>query len=243
MEWIVALVIFISAYSLNMFYISVLYHRGLTHSSVKLGPFLFGLLKRTGAWMTGLDPKTWACMHRIHHEHSDTELDPHSPHRWGLFGVWKGQYLSYLKIQTELLKKNKDYLKVVEDIPFEVSSLFRKNGSWLPYLFHFLLAGGITYMTQSIPIGLAYFLGLMSHPFQGWLVNAFAHRYGRRNFSTNDHSTNNTLVGLLVFGEGYQNNHHRFPEKAKFSLKWYEFDAGYLLCFVSEKLGLLRIIK
>jgi stearoyl-CoA desaturase (Delta-9 desaturase) len=243
MEYIISAIVFFSAYTLNMFYISVLYHRGLAHGSVKLGPILNTLLKRTGVWITGLDPKTWACMHRIHHLYSDTENDPHSPKRWGVFGVWIGQYRSYLKIQSELLRKNFEYLKVVQDIPFDVSKLFKLNGSWLPYIIHFFTAITIGFTFHSVLIPVAYFLGLMSHPFQGWLVNAFAHRYGRRNFSTNDESTNNTLVGLLVFGEGYQNNHHHYPERAKFSVKWYEFDAGYLLCWLSEKFGLLQIVK
>ena len=84
-------------------------------------------------------------------------------------------------------------------------------------------------------------MGIMGHPFQGWLVNALAHRYGKRNFSTNDESTNNTLVGLFVFGEGYQNNHHHAPHSAKFSVKWNEIDFGYTMCLIAEVFGLLKI--
>jgi stearoyl-CoA desaturase (delta-9 desaturase) len=241
MIYLLSALLFLFGYTLNMFYISVLYHRGLTHQAVTLGPFLQGLLKKTGVWMTGLDPKTWACMHRIHHTYADTERDPHSPRNWGVWGVWVGQYKSYLNIQKQLLLKNLDYTKLVHDIPFDVSGVLKKNRSWLPYILHGLVAVGLYGISGSFLIGLGYFLGLMSHPFQGWLVNALAHRYGHRNFSTQDESTNNSWVGLLVFGEGYQNNHHQFPHRAKFSVKWYEFDAGYVMCVLSEKLGLLKI--
>src|SRR5262252_6756655 len=70
---------FLAAYLLNIFYITVLYHRGLTHGAVRLRPFTRNLLIHTGNWVTGLDPKGWACMHRLHHMHSDTALDPHRP--------------------------------------------------------------------------------------------------------------------------------------------------------------------
>jgi len=231
---------FFFGYTLNMFYISVLYHRGLTHRAVELGPFFKFLLQRTGVWITGLDPKTWACMHRIHHLHSDTSLDPHSPRNWGIWGVWKGQYKSYLGIQKELMAKNKTYTEIVQDITFDVSNIFFKNGSWFPYAMHLVIALGLYGFFDSFWVGAGYFLGLMSHPFQGWLVNAFAHKYGPRNFETDDDSTNNTFVGLFVFGEGYQNNHHRYPERAKFSVKWHEIDLGFALCLLSAKLGLLK---
>ena len=64
---------------------------------------------------------------------------------------------------------------------------------------------------------------------------------GKRNFETDDQSTNNMWVGLFVFGEGYQNNHHKYPKRAKFSINWNEIDMGYGLSLVAEKLGLLKI--
>ena len=57
-------------------------------------------------------------------------------------------------------------------------------------------------------IGFGYFFGIMSHPLQGWMVNALAHKYGGRNFNSSDDSRNNHFVALVAFGEGFQNNHH-----------------------------------
>ena len=42
-------------------------------------------------------------------------------------------------------------------------------------------------------------------------------------------------------GEGFQNNHHKFPHSANFSYRWYELDLGYLLCRGSSLLGLIKI--
>ncbi len=42
---------------------------------------------------------------------------------------------------------------------------------------------------------------MMSHPVQGWMVNALGHAVGGRNFDTPDDSRNNTVVSWLVSGE------------------------------------------
>jgi len=180
-------------------------------------------------------------MHRLHHQYSDTKDDPHSPTHLGIMGVWVGQYQAYLKIQKALLDGDQKISAMVSDIPFDVSFINRKNLSWLPYLIHAGLALLLISTLDSIWVGAGYFLGIMGHPIQGWMVNALAHRFGSRNFNIPDDSRNNHLVALLVFGEGYQNNHHHYPERADFSVKWYEFDPGYVLCLAAEKIGILKI--
>lgn len=236
-----AVVLFAIGYLINIFYITVLYHRGLSHGSVVLGPKLMALLKWTGIWVTGIDPKAWACMHRMHHMHSDTELDPHSPKIFGIFGVAVEQLHSYENVLRQLIKKNPAYTRLVSDIPFSVSTLNYKRLWMLPYILHLLIGVGIGFGTGSIVLGVAYYVGIMSHPVQGWMVNALAHKYGYRNFSTKDESTNNWMVSLLVFGEGYQNNHHARPKRANFAIRSTEFDFGYALCLLSKKLGLLSL--
>jgi stearoyl-CoA desaturase (delta-9 desaturase) len=82
---------------------------------------------------------------------------------------------------------------------------------------------------------------MMSHGTQGVLINALGHGWGGRNFDVDDNSRNNHLTAWLVLGEGYQNNHHRYPASARFSFRWWEVDAGYGLCRVLESLGVLEI--
>jgi len=234
--------VFFSTYLLNIFYISVLYHRGLTHGAVKLRPFTRKLLQHTGSWVTGLDPKGWACMHRMHHLYSDTPRDPHSPSHNGLFALMLVQLRSYNRVLIRLIKRAPEETRLMRDVEFDVSVLNRR-GLWvLPYLFHVVVALVIGALFHAWLLGAAYWLGMMSHPLQGWMVNALAHRYGYRNFDTPDDSRNNSLVAWLVMGEGYQNNHHHSPRAAKFSVKPREVDLGYLLCLIAEKLGMLEIV-
>ncbi len=230
-------------YALNILYITVFYHRGLTHSAVRLSPATRRWVVLTGNWVTGLDPKGWACMHRMHHIHSDTPQDPHSPLQLGIWGVLPGQLHSYNRTLSRLLAGNAKYLSMVSDLDFPVNWLNRNKLWILPYLLHVAIGVAIGFLTQMPLVGLGYWLGIMSHPIQGWMVNALSHRYGYANFDLGDHSRNNTLVAWLVAGEGYQNNHHHKPESAKFSAKGGEFDWGYVLCLVAERFGLLTISR
>jgi stearoyl-CoA desaturase (delta-9 desaturase) len=234
--------VFLATYLLNIFYISVLYHRGLTHGAVRLRPFTVQILRYTGNWVTGLDPKAWACMHRQHHLYSDTPKDPHSPSHHNLFALMLVQLRSYNKILVRLIKGSKFETQLMKDVPFDVSWLNRRQLWILPYAFHLAVTLALGLGGGYWLLGAAYYFGMLSHPVQGWMVNALAHRYGYRNFDTPDDSRNNTAVALLVFGEGYQNNHHHSQRSPNFAMKAGELDLGYWLCRGAEKLGMLEIV-
>lgn len=239
---IACLGVFLASYMLNIFYVTVLYHRGLTHGAVELHPFTRKLVIHTGNWVTGLDPKGWTAMHRMHHKHSDTELDPHSPRHHNVFFLMWVQLKSYNRILKKLIVGERSTTESVKDLGFEVSWLNRNRLWVLPYVLHAAIALGLGVFGHLWLLGAAYWLGMMTHPIQGWLVNAFAHKYGSRNFETPDDSRNNTAVAWLVFGEGFQNNHHHAPRSANFAMRAGEVDLGYGLVLAAQKLGMLRVV-
>jgi stearoyl-CoA desaturase (delta-9 desaturase) len=232
---------FTVGFLLNIFYITVLYHRGLAHGAVVLSPRVRRFVGITGNWVTGLDAKAWACMHRLHHRHSDTPNDPHSPSNGGIFSVFRSQLKSYESILGQLLRRDPAIGAVVGDIDIPVHWLNRKRLWWLPYVVHLAIVVVIGVVFHAWLVGYFFFAGLMSHPVQGWMVNSFGHRIEYRNFELPDDSRNNTFVAWTVMGEGYQNNHHRYPRSARFSARWWEVDPGYGLCRVGELFGVLRI--
>jgi stearoyl-CoA desaturase (delta-9 desaturase) len=71
-----------------------------------------------------------------------------------------------------------------------------------------------------------------------WSINSVCHLWGRRPFRCSDESRNNAICGILALGEGWHNNHHAFPTSARHGLRWWEFDASYLVIRVLEWLGL-----
>ena len=235
-----ALAVFAAGYTINLCYITVFFHRGLAHRAVRLRPRTLRFVAATGSWMTGLDPKAWVAMHRRHHADSDGPGDPHSPKNVGIAGVFRAQLRAYEHELFALLADHPAARGRVRDLDFPVSWCNRRGLWWLPYALHAAVAVALD-CAVGPAIGAAWFGGLMSHPVQGWLVNALGHARGGRTFDTADGSRNNLWVALLVFGEGLQNNHHHRPGSARFAVKWYEPDLGYVLCRLMAWARLLDI--
>ncbi|WP_375770376.1 fatty acid desaturase [Archangium gephyra] len=236
----VCLAVFALAYLLNILTITVGYHRGLAHKAVRLHPALRRWIIQGGNWLTGLDPKAWVVMHRLHHEHSDTPLDPHSPVNVGILGIALEQLRSYERVIVGLLKNDPAYTRYAKDLDFPLNALNRTNRWYLPYVMHGLVGLGLA-LSVGWLLGASYFFGMMSHPVQGGLVNSLGHAVGPRNFETSDNSRNNHFAAWLIFGEGFQNNHHAYPGSASFSYHRHEVDLGYGACVMLEKLGLATI--
>jgi stearoyl-CoA desaturase (delta-9 desaturase) len=74
-------------------------------------------------------------------------------------------------------------------------------------------------------------------------VNSFAHKYGSRRFETKDDSRNNFFVALLTFGEGWHNNHHRYPMSVRQGFYWWEIDITYYLLRVLAATGIVWDLK
>jgi stearoyl-CoA desaturase (delta-9 desaturase) len=75
------------------------------------------------------------------------------------------------------------------------------------------------------------------------VINGLGHWWGYRNFVTEDASTNMTPVAAWIGGEELHNNHHAYPTSAKFSIRWYEFDLGWMYIRILETLGLANVRK
>ncbi len=58
-------------------------------------------------------------------------------------------------------------------------------------------------------------------------------------FATRDDSRNNFALALLTFGEGWHNNHHRFPAAARQGFRWWEIDLTYYALRALARSGLI----
>lgn len=238
---LICLGVFFVAYLLNTSMITVGYHRGLAHGAVTLSPRAKWFVQHFGIWFTGLDPKGWVCMHRLHHDHSDTKKDPHSPVTFGILGVFLAQLRSYENILIKLAVNEPRTSAVVDDIDFDISPLNRMKMWWLPYAVHAVIALAIALPTGMWLLGVCYWMGMMTHPIEGGIVNSIGHAIGGRNFDTDDNSRNNHFAAWFIMGEGYQNNHHAHPASARFSYKANEVDVGYKVVQFLELVGALKI--
>ena len=151
----------LAAYTLNLGYITVFYHRGFAHRGLRLSSPMQSFVLATGNWVTGLDPKAWACMHRMHHEHSDTPLDPHSPVNVGILGVLRTQLRSYERTLSALMKGNEEYCSVVRDLDFPVNWLNRTKIWYVPYVLQLAFAVGLGLALRAPLLGICCYLGLI----------------------------------------------------------------------------------
>ena len=71
-------------------------------------------------------------------------------------------------------------------------------------------------------------------------INSLAHRFGSRRYATRDDSRNNVWLALLTLGEGWHNNHHRYPAAARQGFFWWEIDVAWYGLRLLEALGVVR---
>ena len=86
-----------------LFGIRLGYHRYLSHNEFKAGPLYETVVILLGIFSGARSPLTWVGIHRMHHEHSDTEKDPHSPKHKGARTVSCSPVFIYLLLYSPKL--------------------------------------------------------------------------------------------------------------------------------------------
>ena len=74
-------------------------------------------------------------------------------------------------------------------------------------------------------------------------INSVAHLFGTRRFRTKDQSRNSMALALVTLGEGWHNNHHRFPGMARQGLRWWEIDVTYYGLKLLALVGVVRDLR
>jgi stearoyl-CoA desaturase (delta-9 desaturase) len=216
------------------------HHRYFSHRSFQAtrGFQLLMALAGASCWQEG--PLSWAAIHRHHHRSSDGPEDVISPvqhgYAWTQFHLWVGTDHALVG------RRIHDF----DDYP---ELLWLERCSWpVPLLFAAVLFGLGALVEGALPalgtsgpqllvwgffLANAYIIQIAS------LVNAVCHRFGSQPFATNDGSRNNAWVALLSVGEGWHNNHHRFPWAASNRIEWWQLDLVYGMLKLFSWLGLV----
>jgi len=74
-------------------------------------------------------------------------------------------------------------------------------------------------------------------------VNSFSHVFGSQRFKTQDQSRNNVFLALITMGEGWHNNHHRFPSSERQGIYWWEVDITHGFLTVLSWFGIVRFLR
>jgi len=108
-----AFYIFFAMYVLHVFALTGGYHRYFSHKSFKTSRAFQFVLAVLGTTAAQRDPLWWASHHRMHHQHSDTEQDVHSPRQHGFWWAHIGWVMKRELLETNF-DKVKDFAKYPE---------------------------------------------------------------------------------------------------------------------------------
>lgn len=222
---------------ITMLSVTVYLHRDQAHRALDLHPALRHFF-RFWIWCTsGMLTREWVAIHRKHHAFCETPDDPHSPVIYGIKKV--------LLEGAELYRAEKDNPATLEKFGQGTPDDWLEKNVYLriPYG-GILLLVLVDLLLFGIPGIIIIAVQMVSMPvFAAGVINGLGHYSGYRNFECDDASTNIVPWGILIGGEELHNNHHAFPTSAKFSVRRWEFDIGWLYIRVLQAIGLARVNK
>lgn len=249
-----AVIAFFIVYTITGLGLTVGYHRLFAHHSYYVPKWLERTIAICGYLAIQRGPIFWSAMHRLHHKHTDIPgKDPHTPRE----GIWHVHFGWTHKRRPDVWDR-RIYSRLVPDLLDD--PLYRwmdeERHDYATYIAlqivtftaGGLIGGGFQSFNLYVAISLMVWVGMMNrvallHAFG--LINSVCHLLGNRPFKTTaeDQSTNNLLVALLIFGEGWHNNHHAFPGSARQGLRWWQIDVSWYVICLMKWLGLATRVR
>ena len=216
--------------------VTLFLHRSQTHHALTLGPVPSHFF-RLWLWLTtGMRTREWVAVHRKHHAKCETVDDPHSPAVLGINAVLWGGVLLYVRESA--------HADTIERYGHGTPNDWLERNLYSRWVLLGLTLTGLSdvLLYGLVPGVLILLTQIAWIPFwAAGVINGVGHWFGYRVSPTEDASTNMAPWGILIGGEELHNNHHAFPTAAKFSLKWYEFDIGWVYINILRTLGMARV--
>lgn len=221
----------------GMFGITLGYHRLLAHRTFKAPRWLERTLATIGVLALQRSPLEWVGHHRMHHSFTDTPKDPHDSRK----GFW-WSHIGWMCFTNPEITDVTKLRRFARDIAADPYMMFLTK-HWVQIAMQVALglglwaAFGVEYMLWGVWTRCAVVYHVT------WFVNSATHKWGYRNYETNDGSCNTWWVGILSFGEGWHNNHHAQPDVAPAGRHWWEFDLTWQVIKLMRAVGLVWDVK
>jgi stearoyl-CoA desaturase (Delta-9 desaturase) len=238
------LVLMGAMYFLTLLGITLGYHRLFTHKSFETFPVVKVVLAALGSMALQGPVIQWVAHHRRHHQVSDREGDPHSPHlhdgsMWNRLKQAWHSHAGWLFAAEPV-----DLRRSVGDLLNDPAVAFVDRTFWYWVIAGLVLPGlcglAITHSLTGFLTGMLWggFVRMAATHHITGAINSVCHLWGSKEYQSADESRNNPVFGVLAFGEGWHNNHHAFPTSARHGLRWYQFDITWLMIRAMQRSGL-----
>lgn len=237
----VAIGLCLGLYWLRMFGITAGYHRYFSHRSYKTSRVFQFVLAWIGASSAQLGPLWWAAHHRQHHQYADTDKDLHSPGLRGFLWSHMGWVFcpEYAVTHYNRVKDFAEYPEIhwLERTwllpPAVLGAAVLGLGNWLHRFHPELGTDGLQLLTWG------FFISTLLVYHATFSINSLAHMFGDRSYQTRDDSRNSLALALLTMGEGWHNNHHKYPSSERQGFHWWEIDPTHYLLTMLSWVGLV----
>lgn len=218
-------------------------HRLWSHDAYKINKYAEFILSLFAAGTLQGPALSWASNHFRHHTHTDTDLDPHSPLKYGSNKIkgflWShigwmlvgdGSYKSIDRVTMKKLGRNK-ILRWQLKYYWQISVFMNVI---LPGLVGYIITGNYVGMYAGfVFIG----LGRALQQQVTFFVNSLCHFFGTKLYYIGT-AGDIWWLALLLLGENWHNFHHAFPADYRNGAKWYHFDVHKWIIFLMSKIGL-----
>lgn len=218
-----------------MYFLTVLgvnfgYHRGICHRSFQMSRPLKFLSLFAASSTAENSALIWCSDHRRHHRYQDTERDPYNINQgfwWAHIGWIFGR--SPKRDFSNCPDLLKDPLVMNQHRYYVIWLILSCFG--LPLFIGFLIGRPLACLL------LAGFTRLFVVNHITYLVNSWAHYFGRRPYDSKSTARDSLFVAILASGEGYHNFHHRFPFDFRNGHRWFEWDPTKWLIYLAYWTG------
>ncbi len=237
----VAVIAAVVLYVVRMFAITGFYHRYFSHRTYKTSRAFQLILSLVGNSSMQRGSLWWAATHRHHHKHSDEDEDIHSPRVSGFWWSHIGWLTSRRNFPT-------NYKAIPDLVKFPELVFLNRYDQIVPLVYGVvMLAIGWGFENFAPALGTTmwqffiwtFFISTTVLLHGTLFINSLAHVWGRRTFKTDDDSRNNFFLALITLGEGWHNNHHRYPNATRQGFLPHEIDPTYYILKVLSKMRLV----
>jgi stearoyl-CoA desaturase (delta-9 desaturase) len=226
--------------------VTVGFHRLLTHRSFKCSRLLRAAFAALGSAAAEGPVIDWVATHRKHHQFSDVDGDPHSPHVGhgsgfrGALGGLAHAHLGWVFSDMEVADERRYAKDLLADpmIRFvdKTFVLWVALGLAAAFGLGVALTGTVLGGLTALLWGGAARIFFLHHA--TFSINSLCHYFGRRDYDTGDESRNLAWLAIPTWGEAWHNNHHAFPTSYRHGLRRWQIDPSAGVIRLLEMTGL-----